>query len=257
MTMTWVQTRKRLIKAGVEPDRLPEWYSEMLDLRQVELRGADLRGARLLDIDFLYADLRRADLRDANLSGSILMCAYLQWADMRSACLHHTDLENAMLMGANLQYADLWGANLRKALLKDVNLSNAHLGSANLQDAHLDNTDLSDIAYDCRTIGIQPAVEGSLIGWISNQGHVIKVRVPEEARRSCGTTRRYRTERVVVLSIDDGKHEELRLAARNGVVTYRVGETIDVVDQWNPNRWANVGGITFFLTRLEAEMHVF
>ena len=115
-------------------------------------RGADLRSA----------DLRSADLRSANLRD----------ADLRSA-----DLSDADLRGADLRNADLRGANLSDADLRSADLSDADLRGANLRDANL--RDAKGCYLSCPT-------EGSFIGWKKASGHIVKLRIPEDARRSSG-----------------------------------------------------------------------
>ncbi len=78
------------------------------DLVPLNLRCIDLRGANLSN-----ANLRGADLRGSNLSD-----AYLVGTDLRGA-----DLRDADLSCANLNGAELGGADLSDAYLRDGELS--------------------------------------------------------------------------------------------------------------------------------------
>ena len=71
---------------------LKEALKEDIDLKYVNLSGANLR----------YADLSNANLRYADLSN----------ANLRYADLSNADLSNADLSNANLRYADLSNADL-------------------------------------------------------------------------------------------------------------------------------------------------
>ena len=158
------------------------------------------------------ANLRSADLRDA---------------DLQRANLQDADLRSADLRSADLQSADLWGANLR---------------GANLRDAKN-----SELAFAMTSI--TPA--GILIVWKKCRGDVIvKLRIPEEARRSNASGRKCRFEFADVLEVIGG---EIGLSLKDGKTEYRAGVRV-TCNSWDENRWNECsGGIHAFLTREEAE----
>ena len=185
-------------------------------------RGADLRGA----------DLYGADLRDANLCG-----ANLRDADLRGANLRDADLRCADLCGANLRDADLRGADLRGA-----NLYGADLRGANLRDA-------KGCYLSCPT-------EGSFIGWKKASGHIVKLRIPEDARRSSATGHKCRCDKAYVMEIQnmDGTKatEDTVRADHDKDFVYTVGATVEVPD-FDDNRWSECApGIHFFIDRRAA-----
>ena len=143
-----------------------------VDLRKVNLSGADLNKIRLHDVSLKEATLSRANLsqatlkevnlREANLSQAILSRANLFDVDLRSANLSGTDVSKAYLSGVNLSQANLKKAdlsearveranlswvNLFKADLRSANLSGADLTEASLRDANLFDADLSGVRF--------------------------------------------------------------------------------------------------------------
>ena len=103
-----------------------------LDLRYMNLSGADFTGSSLASADLRYSDLsgaqfiranlRRArlsvtNLRDANFHGADLGGATLRYTDLSSAYMYRTDLRNTDLRHANLYDVDLYDADLRHAQL--------------------------------------------------------------------------------------------------------------------------------------------
>ena len=167
--------------------------------------------------------------------------ANLYGADLRGA-----DLREANLYGADLRGADLRGADLRRADLRRVNLYGADLGEANLYGADLHGTNIETaIAHTAIT------PEGSLIGWKKcNNGIIVKLRIPEEAKRSNATGRKCRAEFVDVLEVIGG---EVGISQHDGKTVYKVGERVHC-DVWCEDRWQEcAGGIHFFLTHYEAE----
>lgn len=175
------------------------------------------RGADLCD-----ADLRGADLRDADLHGANLRDADLSDADLRGADLRSADLRGANLCGADLRDANLCGANLRDA--KGCYLS-------------------------CPT-------EGSFIGWKKASGHIVKLRIPEDARRSSATGHKCRCDKAYVMEIQnmDGTRATVDAVRsdHDQNFVYTVGATVEVPD-FDDNRWSECAqGIHFFIDRREA-----
>lgn len=229
-----------------------------IDLCSVDLHGADLNGA----------DLRRAKLRGANLYGAQLGNACLNLADLSYANLSNADLHNVSLFGANLRYADLcktdlscadfgW-ANLNCTELSYANLYGADLLDANLNGANLNGAILDNVKYNENTsfFALQCPEEGSFIGYKKARGHIIKLEILPDAKRSSATTRKCRCSAAKVLSITtlDGKDDGTQLISsdKDSSFVYQVGEIVRV-DDFDENRWNECStGIHFFITRNEA-----
>ena len=203
------------------------------------------------------ADLHSADLCDANLRGSNLRCANLCDADLRDA-----DLCGANLCGADLYGADLCDANLRDADLCNANLCGANLCDADLRGANLYGADLR--STDLRGANLRDAkgcylscpTEGSFIGWKKASGHIVKLRIPEDARRSSATGHKCRCDKAYVMEIQnmDGTRatEDTVRSDNDKNFVYTVGATVEVPD-FNDNRWSECApGIHFFIDRRAA-----
>jgi uncharacterized protein YjbI with pentapeptide repeats len=133
-----------------------------VDLRGVQLRGADLDNARLDGIDLRGADLSWANmtgvkqrpeqlregltvLSPVRLQGARLHHAYIPVGDLSDADLQEVDLTAAVLGGTNLQGANLRRANLKDCILQETDLSDADLSEAlNLDTATLDGAKYND-----------------------------------------------------------------------------------------------------------------
>jgi len=224
------------------------------------LSGANLFGANLSRADLSGADLSRADLSRANLSranlfGANLFGVNLPGADLFGANLFGADLSRADLSRANLSRANLFGANLFGANLSGADLSGANLSGANLSGANLFGAKNAELAI-ART-RILP--EGSLIGWKKCEGgKIVKLRIPEGAKRSHAFGRKCRAERAEVLEIigPRGGKCDTATASHDPSFVYRVGETVVPKNGFSEN-WQEEceAGIHFYITRLEAENH--
>jgi len=210
--------------------------------RGADLRGADLRGSNLRSANLRSANLCDADLCDANLCGAYLRGANLCGAYLRGANLYGADLCDANLCDANLRDANLRDADLRGANLCDADLRGANLRGANLRDA-------KGCYLSCPT-------EGSFIGWKKASGHIVKLRIPEDARRSSATGHKCRCDKAYVMEIQnmDGTKatEDTVRSDHDKNFVYTVGATVEVPD-FDDNRWSECApGIHFFIDRRAA-----
>ena len=176
--------------------------------------------ANLCDADLCGADLCDADLRDANLRG----------ADLRDANLRDAYLCDADLRGANLRGADLRGANLRGADL---------CGAKNV----------SFVPMTCPD-------NGSFTAWKKAHGHIVKLLIPEDARRSSATGRKCRCDKAVVVAIETVIGESAALdeiaSDHDGTFIYKVGETVTEPNFCEDRFKECAEGIHFFINRQEA-----
>ena len=225
---------------------------------RINLQGADLRG-----IDLRKANLRCANLCSARLSGADLSFAELNYAVLRDADLHNANLWGASLSEANLHSVDLSCANLNWANLcytdlRYANLYGANLLNANLHGANLNGAILDNVKYNSRTsfLTLQCPEEGSFIGYKKARGHIVKLEILSDAKRSSATSRKCRCSAAKVLSITtlDGRDDGTQFisSGRDSNFVYRVGEIVRV-DDFDENRWNECStGIHFFITRDEA-----
>ena len=172
--------------------------------------------------------------------------------------LNEYDFYGANLRSANLRSADLRSANLRSADLSGANLRSANLSGANLRSANLRSADLLNVRYDECTgfFALVCPEEGSFIGYKKANGHIVKLRITEDALRSSATSRKCRCSKAEVLSITtlDGEDDGLTSIPSNydSDFIYRVGTTVEVED-FETDRWDEcAAGIHFFITRQEA-----
>ena len=149
------------------------------------------------------------------------------------------DLSGANLSGANLSGADLSGADLSRAYLSGADLSGADLSRA------------KDAEFAIASTRILP--DGDLIGWKKCKNNIIvKLRIPEAAKRSHAFGRKCRAEYADVIEVIGG---EVGYAQHDGKTKYKTGQRV-TPDKWCEN-WQDEcsNGIHFYITRLEAEAH--
>ena len=188
------------------------------------------------------ANLRRANLRGADLCGADLRGADLCGADLCGADLRRANLRRANLCGADLYGADLCGADLCGANLCGANLCGADLCGANLCGA-------KGAYMACPT-------DGSFIGWKKASGYVVKLQIPEDARRSSAGGEKCRCDKAYVAEIQnaDGTKADIEAIHSNhdNNFVYTVGATVEVPN-FDDCRWNECApGIHFFIDRRAA-----
>ena len=180
--------------------------------------------------------------KEGNTITETVLDAIRRGADLRDTDLYGADLCDADLRGANLSDADLCDADLRGADLRSADLRGANLCGANLRDA-------KGCYLSCPT-------EGSFIGWKKASGHIVKLRIPEDARRSSATGHKCRCDKAYVMEIQnmDGTRATVDAVRsdHDQNFVYTVGATVEVPD-FDDNRWSECAqGIHFFIDRREA-----
>ena len=154
-------------------------------------------------------------------------------------------LEEAVKQGANLVRANLVRANLVRANLYGANLDGANLVRANLYGA----SNIPFIPYACPS-------DGAFIGWKKVNNCLVKLEIPEDARRCSCTSQKCRCDKARVLEIiglkSGKKITEIVNTSYSPVVTYKVGEMV-YPDSFDENRWNECShGIHFFINKQNA-----
>ena len=147
--------------------------------------------------------------------------------------------KHAYLRGADLGGADLGGADLRGADLRGAYLRDADLGGAK---------EIPYIPFACPS-------DGAFIGWKKVNGKLVKLEIPEDARRCSATSQKCRCDKAKVLAITDtdgGNPIQSIFNNSYSGVTYKVGAMV-YPDRFDEDRWNECSnGIHFFINKQDA-----
>jgi len=231
------------------------WENMRANLVGANLAGANLVGANLVGADLVGADLVCADLVCADLARANLVGADLGGANLARANLARANLVGANLVGANLVGANLVGANLARADLVCADLARANLVGADLGGANLARANI-DLELINRFFPICCPEYGAFVAWKKAGAYIVKLQIPENAKRGSAFGRKCRASKAVCLAIEhkDGSKSELTEIAsdHDRSFIYRVGETVEVADFDDDRTHECAPGIHFFITRQEA-----
>lgn len=164
---------------------------------------------------------------------------HAQWLKSRGKSGKRADLRNASLRNASLLGADLRNADLSGASLLGASLSGASLSGASGLFAPM----------ACPS-------DGAFIGWKKCRDDlIVKLLIPEDARRLSANGRKCRCDKAEVLEIQnlDGTNAGTTAYSTYHLnFAYVVGQTV-TPDRFCDDRWQECSnGIHFFVSREEA-----
>ena len=208
-------------------------------------KGISLDNADLIGTNLSGMNLSGANLTGANLASAILICANLKGANLKNANLYRADLS-----WANLEGADLTNANLEYAILYSANLDGSFVAGAKVHGSNLNGAkNIPFILQSCPS-------EGAFTAWKKVDGYfLVKLQIPEDARRLSATTRKCRCDKAMVLditSLDGNEHYDEVTNNNYKETIYKVGEMV-YPDSFDENRWNGCStGIHFFVNKEDA-----
>ena len=156
-----------------------------------------------------------------------------------------------------IEIKNRWTGNILFEYLSENNtikktVSEAIKSEANLRRANLCGADL------CEAKGAYMAcpTDGSFIGWKKASGYVVKLQIPEDARRSSAGGEKCRCDKAYVAEIQnaDGTKADIEAIHSNhdNNFVYTVGATVEVPN-FADSRWNECApGIQLFIDRREA-----
>lgn len=135
----------------------------------------------------------------------------------------------------------------KKNTIKDT-LSEANLREANLRGANLRGAENAKLLIGQTRI----LPEGDLIGYKKcRSGIIVKIKIPQSAKRSSAFGRKCRAEFAEVLEIIGS---DKAYSQHDSSFEYKVGETVKPKESFNEDWMSECeSGIHFFITKIEAE----
>lgn len=211
---------------------------DVRDLSEIRLIGADLSGYSLSHL---------------NIDRSAFVNVIFEGADFSFSSMENALFDGCAFRNVNFQNANMRGASFRYCDMRGSSVKGANLYAAVLEYAKLD--DVKEDAYT-RWFRMHCPSEGAFLGYKKCvNDRIVRLLVPEDAKRTSATMSSCRCSKAKVLSIEsfDGREqfeEAWSLVDENFV--YRKGEWVEVPD-FNEDRFIDsTTGIHFWMKREEA-----
>ena len=141
------------------------------------------------------------------------------------------------------------GADLAGAYLKGADLAGADLAGADLAGAYLKGAkEIPYVPYACPS-------DGAFIGWKKVYNYLIKLEIPEDAKRCSATSLKCRCDKAKVIKItnlDETQEYDSVTNCNYKELTYEVDEMV-YPDSFDEDRWNECShGIHFFINKQDA-----
>ena len=264
-------------------------------MEKVFLRQANFKGANLSHANFWGAYLHNSNLTGAVLDGTFFINTDLTLAKLDEckgertrftfSCMWECTIKNAHLKKADFFEAKVCdcgfdNSDLEEACFAAADFDNASFAGTNLRNAdfnyakrtywsdftNADMTGLStaDVDFDPKKLkgvkGLRMHMfcpeEGSFIAWDKcRDGKLVKLLIPEHAKRSGNTVYNCRASEAVVLDIfdKDGNSTDEAVNRWDKEFKYTKGKTVFSKES-DPDHTGDVSGIYFVLSRADAEV---
>ena len=207
----------------------------------------------------------------------------------KNATLHRSEFVNCIFNNISIIYC-----GLRCARFINCTFNNCYISCSDITDSKFIKCDFNNVEFnkcsmdssvfdDCYftkskidnyysftivdydgdfTYAFSCPTEGSFIGWkkakLKYQFYIVKLLIPEDAKRLSGTGHKCRCDKAVVLDIQDLNGNSVSDCIKtvysrfNSLFKYRVGSTV-IADDFDENRFNECSyGIHFFIDRQEA-----
>lgn len=229
-----------------------------------ELR-ADFSTLKIID----NLRIRNADLRHAIFGRMHLQDAIFDDCEMYGVDFHNCYLGDSTFVCSSLRNANLCSANLFGCTFYGTDFANAKTD----ENTCFEYADLSSaINASDLNIPLRCPERGAFVGWKACYARrdgrlmepvIVKLYIPEDAKRSSATTAKCRCDKAVVLDVQDlnGHSVACNITAvsmfRQQPIDYVVGMTVKPVgDAFDINRFAECSaGIHFFYKREDAVLY--
>ena len=244
-----------------------------------ETDGFCFTGYDFCDLDFCGVNLDSIIFHQCILSGSIFSGANLSGASFVNCLGHHAQFNGANMSRATIENSNFDHCDFAGCYMTNVSLTGSSFVRSNFTGAVLipnvvsTDTDFSGVSMNyndviafktlsyAKNVPYSPMAcpdSGSFIGWKKCRGDaIVKLLIPEDAKRSSAAGRKCRCDKAIVLEIQSKSGKKLSddIAAYsryNPDFVYRVGETVSE-EYFCEDRWEECApGIHFFINRQEA-----
>lgn len=250
-----------------------------IDNRDILRKRAVFNSMAIFDDGTASEVFRSADLRYAAFLNTTLNCvsfegANLSHAKIKYSCFDNCVFDRTVLDSSKIHYSHFTYDAFIKTSFKNVDsdcvtFQNGNFYECDFTDMRTKNDSTSHFTkcffLDCIDgphVSMACPDTGSFIGWkkgilLPHGGNcLIKLEIPEDARRSSSVGVKCRCDKAKVLditSLDGSEHYGCALSMFDSSFVYKVGEVVTPTNEFDPNRWNEcAGGIHFFVDKDEA-----
>lgn len=218
-----------------------------------------LQGSDLIESVFKFCSLSQLTLSKCSMCGIVAVfsdfdhCIF-DASDMTSGVFAKCSLSSGSFLRSNLSFTKFLECHINLCVFVDSDMSSSKFQLCNIINISVNNVEnFPHIPMTCPETG-------SFMAWKRAGVYIVKLLIPEDARRSSATGRKCRCDKAFVVAIEDidGTPSIMQKVTSDydENFIYRVGETV-TEPKFCDNRFREcASGIHFFMTRQEAVEYV-
>lgn len=214
---------------------------------KTSLRFASFKGATIADVHFVECDCKAAELMCSSISYTEIKDCIFTAASFKLARISYTRIKNT-----NFDYAFFKAAEFQCGYMVDCDLNESDIAHTYFHG--LSVKDAKNIPH----VGMKCPSHGSFIAWKAckhrRKNVIVKLLIPEDAKRISFTSLKCRADKAVVLEIQDADGNKLDFKTARSLMdpsfVYTVGGTVYPEHPLNEDRFEECSsGIHFFVDR--------
>lgn len=224
-----------------------------------DITDSCLQGSDLTESVFKFCDLSYSTLSKCSMCGIVAEVSDFNYCnfdadDIFSGVFARCSLISSSFYNNNLSFTKFFECSINHCVFIGSDMSSSKFQWCNIVNISVKN--VKNFPY----IPMTCPENGSFTAWKRAGGFIVKLQIPEDARRSSATGRKCRCDKAIVVAIDniDGSPTELKEVTSDydENFVYRVGETVTEPDFCDNRFYECASGIHFFMTRQEAVEYV-
>lgn len=225
-------------------------YFKMCNITKSSLLDSDLTESNFNFCDLSFAKMYRCYMRNINAEVSDFNYCVLDKCDISSGIFARCSLLSSSICQSGLSFTTFIECSVSECVFDRSDMSGCKLRLCDIRNIYVDNIiNFPNIPMTCPE-------NGSFTAWKKAGGYIVKLQIPEDARRSSATGRKCRCDKALVVAIEniDGTPSMIQKVASDydENFVYRVGETVTEPEFYDNRFRECASGIHFFVTRQEA-----
>ena len=223
-------------------------------------------GATIENSNLFNSNFTNSNFRSVSFKNTVANYTQFLYCDFLNGSFYKIDFIGADFTDAIINKCEFNKYNLKSVIINYVSMFGCSVSFTNLENVKFVDTSIKYVSFknnqNMPYASMSCPSDGSFIGWkkVDNR-YLIKLQIPEDAKRSSATYFKCRCDKALVLEITDLKNNDKSIKnitntkaynCYGSKVNYIVGEMV-YPDSFDDNRWNECSnGIHFFINKQDA-----
>lgn len=233
-----------------------------IEFKGLQLHSLDFRKVRFEDCAFVSCDLSRCDFFYASMRNCRFIETSFSISSLVGISFNNCSFTECTFASVHFMFGTFDQCHFDQMRLSHDIIDKTRFVSCNVMSMKIIESYINDLCFKDTDVSKIDGIHnhpmacpetGSFIGWKKADGAIIKLEIPEDAKRNSAFGRKCRCDKAVVLEIRRGdKNLDSAKSVHDPNFIYKVGETV-YVDDFDEDRFHECApGIHFFISMQEA-----